>query len=155
MIVRKGGFDDIPELLVIAKRAHALSQNRHLEFDDDGARLLAANSMTTKGACLFVAVDDRVRGAILGLEQEYGYLRASYAIDIATFAETPAAARALVERFETWAFHDRRCSQVVLGMTFGGRHARAMGHLYTRAGFTSSGGVYIKNAPVRAEARTS
>ncbi len=156
MIVRKGNFADIGEILVMAKRAHAKSENAHLRFDEPGAKLLAANCMTTKSACLFVAVaDDRIAGLIAGLEQEFGYLQASYAIDIATFAESAEAARALVERFETWAFGERRVAQIMLGITFGGRHARAMGHLYSRSGFKTAGGIYTKNAPqwAPAEAR--
>jgi hypothetical protein len=159
MIVRRGTFADIPELLVLAKRAHALSSNAHIEFDEPGAKLLAANSMTTKGACFFVAVDEGgvLEGLLVGIEQEFGYLRACYAIDVVSFAESAAAARALVERFETWAFGERRVAQIMLGITFGGRHARAMGHIYSRSGFKSVGGVYTKNAPepVRAEARAT
>jgi hypothetical protein len=155
MIVRHGNFADVTELLALAKQAHAKSANAHLEFDESGAKLLAANCMTSKGACLFVAVegDGHIEGAILGLEQEYGYLKASYAVDVATFARSAAAACALIERFETWAFGERRCAQIVLGITYGGRHARAMGHIYNRAGFHSVGGVYLKNA--RKEARAT
>ena len=155
MIVRHGGFADVGELLALAKRAHAVSANARLEFDEQGAKLLAAECMTSKGACVFVAIeDDQIVGAIFGLEQEYGYLKASYAVDIATFATSQKAVAALLERFETWAFGERRVAQIVLGITFGGRHGRAMGHLYNRAGYHSVGGVYLKNARSRVEART-
>lgn len=159
MIVRRGNFADIGDLLVLARKAHALSENAHLEFDEPGAKLLAANCMTTKGACLFVAVTDcgKIVGLMLGLEQDFGYLKASYAVDLATFAQNRQAAQALIERFETWAFGERRVAQIMLGITFGGRHAKAMGHLYRRSGYKTAGGVFTKNAPapIQAEARMS
>ena len=143
MQIRKATFADIPEMIDLGKRGHSLSENRHLEFDEPGAKLFGAQCMSSNGLCAFVAEDEgRIIGLLLGQEQQWPYLKAKLATDCVFFAERCDAFRALMHAFEAWAFDERKVDQIVMGVTFGGNSSAP---LYKRMGFAQTGGTFIKN----------
>lgn len=138
-------MDDIEAVVEIGKRGHADSANARYQFNEMKTKLLCAQLIIGKKTCLFVAKqDDVIVGILLGQEDEYGYCNLRYATDIAVYAEVPGAGRALMKRFEQWAFEERKVDQLVLGVSHGGRSTKHTEALYRRAGFTHVGGIFTK-----------
>lgn len=145
MKVRPAVFSDIPEMLVFGRAAHARSDGAHLEFDEDGARLLGAQCITTKRLCAFVAEDGgKIVGILLGQVQDYPYLKAQFATDVAFVSARFGAGRILLQRFIVWAFEERRVAQVMLGVSFGGKSAQSVA-FFKRMGFKRTGGIFVMN----------
>lgn len=139
---------DIDAIIEIGKRGHAASANADYEIDEQRMKLLCATLIAGKRTCLFVAKRaGAVVGVLLGQEDIFGYCKLRYATDIALYAEVPGAGRKLMQRFERWAFDERKVDQVVMGVMHGGKSARHTEALYGRAGFTYVGGLYVKRRP--------
>lgn len=146
MIVRKATFADIPAMLEIGRRAHEASENADFPFDESGAKLLGAATMTQSGMCAFVAVEgEKIVGVLLGQTDKIPYAKLKYATDIVFYAAKPGAGRALMERFTHWALEERRVDQMLLGVSFGGKSARSANAFYKRMGFATVGGLFIRN----------
>ncbi len=145
MEIRAAEMGDIEAIVEIGKRGHAASANAAYKFDEMKTKILCASLIVGKKTCLFVAkADDVIVGILLGQEDEYGYCRLRYATDIAVYSETPGAGRALMRRFEKWAFEERKVDQLLLGVSHGGKSTKQTESLYRRAGFSHVGGIYTK-----------
>ncbi len=149
--VREARVDDLDAMIELGKRGHAKSANAGYKFDDQRARLLGLCCIIDKNKCAFVACEqtvdplcERLVGLLLGVDEEYPYIKMNYATDLAVFAEAPGAGRKLVESFSRWALDDRRVDQLLMGVSFGGKSARAANALYRRMGFTQDGGMFTK-----------
>jgi hypothetical protein len=143
--VRRALLDEIEAIVEIGKRGHADSENRRYEFDEGRAKLLVAHCVTSKRAIALVAIQDaRIVGFLLGKEDEYGYIAMRYATDLAVYSEVPGAGRKLIERFQKWAFDDRKVDQMILAVSHGGKSAKATGALYNRLGYQHVGGLFTK-----------
>jgi ribosomal protein S18 acetylase RimI-like enzyme len=137
---------DIEAIVEIGKRGHAASANARYEFDEMKTKILCATLIAGKKTCLFVAKDaGKIVGILLGQEDTYGYCKLRYATDIACYSETPGAGRALMRRFEKWAFEERRVDMMCLGVSHGGRSERSTIALYKRAGYEHMGGIFTKH----------
>jgi len=146
MLVRAATFDDVDAIIAIGKRGHAASANACYPFNESKTKLLLAQLIVGKRTCLFVAEEDRVIvGFLMGQEEEYVYCDLRYATDIAVYAEMVGAGRALLARFERWAFEERKVDQLLLGVSHGGDSAKRTAALYTRRGFAHVGGIFTKN----------
>lgn len=153
--VRKATFDDIPWMISVGRVAHSQSENARYAFDEPSARQLGAAAITMKTMCAFVAetdkrspLDGNVVGILIGHEDKLPYAKVRFATDIVFYAIEPGAGRALMDRFTTWAFEERRVDQMLLGVSFGGKSARSATALYRRKGFTPVGGLFVKNRGV-------
>jgi len=145
MEIRRGTFDDVPGIVEIGKRGHADSENARYPFNEGKTKLLLAQMITGKRTCVFVAVNgSEIVGFLLGQEEEYVYCDLRYATDIAVYAEAVGAGRALLDRFEKWAFEERKVDQLLLGVSHGGRSAKRTESLYRRRGFAHVGGIFTK-----------
>lgn len=143
-------MEDIEAIVELGKRGHAASANARYEYDEMKAKLLCAQLIAGKATCLFISkVNGKITGILLGQTDTLGYCRATYATDIALYSETPGAGRALMRRFEKWAFHERRVDMMMLGVSHGGKSTRSTESLYRRAGFSHVGGMYVKNRESR------
>jgi L-amino acid N-acyltransferase YncA len=139
--VRRATFADIPEMLAMGKAAHAQSESAYLPFDEAGAKILGAQCMTSKTLCAFVAEHDgKIVGLVLGQEQEFPYLKAKFATDVAFYAQHPGAGRRLLRRFIEWARLERKVDQVVLCVSFGGKDSTSF---FNRHGFRKTGGMFV------------
>lgn len=136
---------DIEAIVEIGKRGHAASANARYAYDEMKTKILCATLIAGKATCLFIAkVNGKVVGILLGQEDTYGYCKLRYATDIAVYSETPGAGRALMRRFEKWAFEERKVDQLLLGVSHGGKSTKATESLYRRAGFAHVGGIFTK-----------
>lgn len=146
MQIRAATFDDVPAIIEIGKRGHAASDNARYPFNEGKTKLLLAQLIVGKKTCLFVATEgDAVVGFLMGQEEEYVYCDLRYATDIAVYAEAPGAGRALLDRFEKWAFEERKVDQLLLGVSHAGKSARSTEGLYRRRGMKHVGGIFTKN----------
>ena len=145
MEVRAATFEDIPSIIEIGKRGHAASENGGYPFNEGKTKLLLAQLIVGKKTCLFVAVKAGIiAGFLMGQEEEYVYCDLRYATDIAVYAEAVGAGRLLLDRFETWAFDERKVDQLLLGVSHGGASAKRTESLYHRRGFDHVGGIFTK-----------
>lgn len=144
--VRRALLDEVEAIVEIGKRGHADSENRRYEFDEGRARLLVASCVCNRRTIALVAVDEskRIVGFLLGKEDDYLYCKMRYATDIAIYSEAPGAGRKLIERFEKWAFEDRKADQMILAVSHGGKSAKSTGALYSRMGYGHVGGLFTK-----------
>lgn len=146
MEIREATFDDVPEIIEIGKRGHAASDNARFKFNEAKAKLLCAQLIVGKTTCLFVAVDNgKIVGILLGQTEEYVYCNMRYATDIALYAEAPGAGRALLKRFEKWAFDEKKVDQLLMGVSFKAGQNRQAEAMYRRRGFAHVGGIFTKN----------
>lgn len=146
MDVRRATFDDVPEIIEVGKRGHAASDNAQYPFNEQKAKLLLAQLIVGKKTCLFVAIKDaKIVGFLMGQEEEYVYCDLRYATDIAVYGEAPGAWRALMDRFEKWAFEERKVDQLLLGVSHTAEHAHRTNAIYRRRGFSNVGGLFTKN----------
>lgn len=146
MDVRRATFDDVPAIIEIGKRGHAASDNAQYPFNEQRAKLLLAQLIVGKQTCLFVATDgDKIVGFLMGQEEQYVYCDLKYATDIAVYGEAPGAWRALMDRFEKWAFEERKVDQLLLGVSHSAENAQRANALYRRRGFNNVGGLFTKN----------
>lgn len=145
MNLRKATFADINAMVEFGKAVHAKSENAHLEFDEPGARLLGAHCISMKGLCAFVVEDaGKIVGILLGQVQDYPYLKASFATDVAFLSMRFGAGRLLLQRFRHWAFEERKVAQIVMGVSFGGKSAQSAA-FYKRMGYRRTGGIFVMN----------
>lgn len=145
MEIRAATFEDIPAIIEVGKRGHAASDNAGYPFNEGKTKLLLAQLVIGKKTCLFVAVvSGEIVGFLMGQEEEYVYCDLRYATDIAVYAEFVGAGRALLARFEKWAFEERKVDQLLLGVSHGGASAQRTESLYRRRGFAHVGGIFTK-----------
>lgn len=145
MEVRRATFEDVPAIIEIGKRGHAASDNARYPFNEQKTKLLLAQLIVGKKTCLFVAIADaKIAGFLMGQEEEYVYCDLRYATDIAVYAEVVGAGRALLSRFEQWAFEERKVDQLLLGVSHAGATAHRTESLYRRRGFDHVGGIFTK-----------
>ena len=145
MEIRAATFEDIPAIIEIGKRGHAASDNARYPFNEGKTKLLLAQLMIGKKTCIFVATEGAaIVGFLLGQEEEYVYADLKYATDIAVYAEAVGAGRKLLDRFERWAFDERKVDQLLLGVSHGGASAKQTESLYRRRGFAHVGGIFTK-----------
>lgn len=143
--VRRAGFEDVEGIIEIGKRGHTASENARYPFNEQKTKLLLAQLIIGKKTCLFVAeIDGKIVGFLMGQEEEYVYCDLRYATDIAVYAEAVGAGRRLLDRFEFWAFEERKVDQLLLGVSHGGASAKQTESLYRRRGFTHVGGIFTK-----------
>ncbi len=137
---------DIEAIVEIGKRGHSASANAAYPFDEMQTKILCASLIASKKTCLFVAKQSgAIVGILLGQSDILGYCRATYATDIATYAETPGAGRALLRRFEKWALEERKVDFLMLGVSHGGKSAKGTEVLYRRMGYEHVGGLFTKH----------
>ncbi len=137
---------DIEAIVEIGKRGHAASANARYAFDEMKTKILCATLIAGKATCLFISRDKgKITGILLGQEDTYGYCKLRYATDIAIYSETPGAGRALMRRFEKWAFEERKVDQLLLGVSHGGKSARGTEAMYRRMGYEHVGGIFTRN----------
>lgn len=145
MEIRAATFEDIMPIIEIGKRGHAASENARYPFNEERTKLLLAQLIVGKKTCLLVAVEGtKIVGFLMGQEEEYVYCDLRYATDIAVYAEAVGAGRKLLDRFEKWAFEERKVDQLLLGVSHGGASAKQTESLYRRRGFAHVGGIFTK-----------
>jgi len=147
LVCREARIEDLDAMIELGKRGHAKSANAMYKFDEPRAKLLGLSCILDKNKCALVAVGNEtvIVGVLLGIEQEYSYIKMTYATDLAVYAEAPGGGRLLLQAFTKWALEDRKVDQLLMGVSFGGKSARAANALYTRMGFTQDGGLFTKN----------
>ena len=147
LVVREARVEDLDAMIELGKRGHEKSANAQYKFDDQRARLLGLCCIMDRNKCALVVIgnDTVVVGVLLGIEEQYAFLKMTYATDLAVYAESPGGGRMLLQAFEKWALEDRKVDQLLMGVSFGGKSARAAQALYTRMGFTHDGGLFTKN----------
>ena len=67
MTVRNAGIDDIPEIIELAKKFHAVSGYECLEFDRDTVERIVMQSIDQE-LCPVAVIDGEVVGFLLGLQ---------------------------------------------------------------------------------------
>jgi GNAT superfamily N-acetyltransferase len=67
MTVRNAGIDDIPEIIELAKKFHAVSGYEYLEFDCDTVERIVMQSIGQE-LCPVAVIDGEVVGFLLGLQ---------------------------------------------------------------------------------------
>lgn len=143
-MIRRATFADVDALIAMGKAGHAQSELAAYPFDETGAKYVLAVSMADPMRCAFVAErDGAIVGVLVGMEEQFAYLRARYATDVLTFAQAPGAGAALMRRFIEWAFKERRVDRVLLADTFGGRAPARAAKWYARLGARPLGGTYV------------
>lgn len=148
MEVRGATVADLESMIEYGRTWHAHSLNARYKYEDDQARMLGVACIMDKNKCAFVAVrNGSIVGILLGMQQKFPYARMQFATDLAFHTTTRGAGRKLLARFEHWAMEERKVDQILLGVMLGGRAGDAADALYARAGFTRTGGLFIKQRP--------
>lgn len=115
-MIRRAGFTDLPQLLLLALEAHKRSRYSDVELDMESAERLARQLMMMSpekpevgGHVCFVSDEDgKLTGFLAGsIQQFYGCLDIAIAQDFLFFVLPEAAAavaQRLLDAFEAWAF---------------------------------------------------
>lgn len=136
---------EVEAVVELGRRGHAASEHSRYEFDEMRAKLFVANCAVNKASCAFIAEHEgKIVGMLLGKSEEYPYCKMTYATDLAIYSEAPGAGRKLIERFEQWAFQERKVSQLILAVSHGGKSTNGVSALYKRLGYEHVGGLFTK-----------
>lgn len=144
MIVRAATFDDVPQMVELGRQGHAKSDMSHFAFDETGAKFMAAVCIRNEDHCAFVAEhEDTLVGLVLGMSQEYDYMKAWYATDLLVYSARYGAGASIMKRFIQWALEERKVDRVMLGETYGGRSASKAEGWYAKLGARRVGGMFV------------
>lgn len=141
MTCRPATLEDVPRLLQLAQREHALSRFAGKPFDP----LVATRNLeqAIAGMLTCVLISDSGRGFIAGVLQSSLFNRFFIAYELAWYAED-GSGMALLGAFAEWARNMLALDLVVsnyAGIKDDARFARVM----QRAGFQALGASYIKS----------
>jgi hypothetical protein len=135
VIVRAATFDDVPQMVALGRQGHAKSDMARFAFDATGAKFMAGVCIRNDDHCAFVAEHaGDIVGLVLGMAQEYDYMKAQYATDILVYSARPGSGALLMRRFIKWALDERKVDRVMLGETYGGRSSSKAEGWYAQLG---------------------
>lgn len=135
-MVRYATMDDIPRLILLARKEHGISDMSDLPFSEAAVTDTAASFIRGHGRTLLMTDG----GYLAGMVQPLGFTRRLVAMEYAWFAED-GRGMALLRRFEQWARNMGATRLVVHNYTQDRRMTRS---LVQRGGYSTMGVALVK-----------
>jgi GNAT superfamily N-acetyltransferase len=153
MAIRLAQVEDVPALVEIGARMHALTRFRNLDYKP--AKVAQALTDTiTKGKhkyVFFVATgsEGKVVGGLLGVLEQHIFsdqLTASVMhFDVLPEARMGGHGVRLLKAFETWCAN-RKVVEIAFGIN-SGEHLQTLGRFAQRMGYEKTGENYVRHSP--------
>ncbi len=137
-MVRPATHDDIPAILDLGERFHALSPWRDRPFSRDATEQTVRALIDNEDACLFFN-GAGILGGVLSQIYFGGGLIAQEAF---WFADK--GGRELLDAFEAWAAQKGACGVIMVHLALNDRADAVMGAMYARRGYALRESHYFK-----------
>ncbi len=150
MAIRFATVEDIPALVALGKRMHAITRFRAFDYDEQRiAQALRAAFMQGKGRYVcFVAADgeNQVVGALLAVLERHIFsdqiIASVMHYDVLPERRMGGYGLRLIKAFEQWA-KNRKVAEISFGINSGGEHQQ-VGVFARRIGFEPVGENFVK-----------
>jgi GNAT superfamily N-acetyltransferase len=152
MAIRFAQLEDVPALVALGERMHALTRFRSLDYKREKVAQALTDAIT-KGKhkyVFFVAIgaESKLVGGLLGVLEQHIFsnqLTASVVhFDVLPEARMGGHGVRLLRAFETWCAN-RKVVEIVFGIN-SGEHLETLGRFAQRMGYTRIGENYLKEA---------
>ena len=145
--VRLADISDINAIVELGRELLAGSVYSDLKPDEMSFKMLLAGLMGNRKGVVLVVVDDdnQPQGFLVGITDQYGFSRATYATDIYTYIRKPYRKHAfrLYNKFITWAKTKPRIAFIELAQSNGNGNYNRWCLLMERLGFIKNGSFYL------------